>query len=68
MGRELMEKLLREFPYSSYKTYLGKEEVPSICDLSEIQELIGTPRDYKSFINSKIGQDTRLGIENLALD
>lgn len=68
MGIKPTEKLLREYSYSSYKAYLGKETAYSICDRSEIQELIGTPNDYRNFVRSKLSQDTRLGIENLILD
>mgnify|MGYP001589446027 CR=1 FL=1 len=68
MGIEPMEKLLRAYPYSSYKTYLGKETAYSICDQSEIRELIGAPNDYKNLVKSKLNQDARLGIENLTLD
>lgn len=68
IGISLMEKMLRKYPYSSYETYLGKEMAYPICDRSEIQELSETLGDYKSFVKSRIGQDARLGIENLTLD
>ena len=68
MGMYSTEKSLREYPYSSYKTYLGKEMAHPICDQSEIRELIGAPNEYRNFIKSKLNQDARLGIENLTLD
>lgn len=65
---EKLLKVLKEYPYSSYKTYLGKEMAYPICDQSEIRKLLGAPNDYKNFVKSKPNQDARFGIENLTLD
>lgn len=62
------ERFLRDYPYSSYKIFIGAEEKNPLCQRSEILDLAGNLNSYQTFVESKINGDHRIGIEDLVLE
>ncbi len=59
-----------DYPYSSYKTWIGqgKSSLLSLGLISGWLKKFGGPEKYKKFVEAKIGQDPKRGIENLILE
>jgi len=65
-----LTKRPKSYPHSSYKNWIGQNSSSWLN-----QDLINTwvekvkgPEGYKKFVESKIGKDSKRGIENLALE
>lgn len=67
-GISEMNAFLKKYPYSSYGIYLGTPRDTSPCDRREIRKLTKMNAEYENFVIAKIGQDSRVGIEDLTLD
>lgn len=59
-----------EYPYSSYRAWIGllKSSFVDQKELSSWTEFAGGNKKYQDFVESKIGQNPALGIEDLTLE
>lgn len=65
-----LTKRPEEYPYSSYKVWIGQKR-PSLLSHGLIAtwvEKVGGFEGYKRFVESKIDEDSKRGIENLVLE
>jgi len=59
-----------DYPYSSYRQWVGQKRLSLTSQglISVWLEKFGGTKNYKKFVESKIGEDTKRGIENLILE
>ena len=63
----LLAKKPEEWPYSSYKEYLGTSEEIALCNYKDILEI--NPKSYRKFVNNRISYQRELAkIKSLLLD
>lgn len=65
-----LSKRPEEYPYSSYKTWTGQRKSSLLSQglVTTWVERAGGFEGYKEFVESRIGGDPKLGIENLTLE
>ena len=56
------------YPYSSYDLYIGKTEKIGPSLAVNIKDLINSPKEYREFVESKIGLKPGVGIGDLILE
>lgn len=59
-----------DYPYSSYQTWIGerKSSLLSLGLISSWLKTFGGAEEYKKFVEAKIGEDPKRGIEDLVLE
>lgn len=59
---------IKNYPYSSYKLFLGRTKKYGPCLREDVDELINSSNEYQKFVESKVGLKSETGIENLVFE